>query len=87
MELQEKDDSTFADQNVPWGTIFFLHTCTRFSVFFIRSGYFRPVPHAWRQDVVDRIRTEHFWSNTYLFQRKIDKTTHIQAYIQSSDEE
>ena len=39
---------------------------TRFSAIFTRSGYFRLIPwgvrrpRAWRQDIVDRSRTEHF---------------------------
>ena len=61
---------------------FFLAYPTRFSVIFIRSAYFCLIPggvrrpHAWRH----RSRTQHFLIENVIFQGKIDKIMHIQAW-------
>ena len=69
---------------------------TRFSAIFTCSGYFHLIPggvrqpRAWRQDVIDVVDgswTEHFLIKMYLFQRKIEKITHTQTWIQSTKEE
>ena len=56
-----------------------LEYTTRFSAIFNRSGYFRLIsggvrrPHAWRQEVVDRSRTEHFYRKYTYFSVKLIK--------------